>query len=86
MRAWQSFLTVPTVRHRVGLHKPWPMLVPLIGLQRDLVFQPSARLGPPRPFGRALARTGESSRSIVAALMFASFSLSGKVSAPYSFS
>ena len=54
------------------------MLVRLIGLQRDLVFQPSARLVPPRPFGRALARIGESSRSIVAALMFASFSLAVK--------
>jgi hypothetical protein len=61
------------------------MLVPLIGLQRDLVFQPAAKLGLPAPFGRALVRTGESSRSIVAGLMFASFSLSGKASPPYSF-
>ncbi len=68
------------------IENPGRMLVRLIGLQRDLVFQPSARLVPPRPFGRALARIGESSRSIVAALMFASFSLSGKASAPYSFS
>src|SRR5436309_7029562 len=43
-------------------------------------------LVPPRPLGRALARTGASSRSIEAALMACSFSLSGSQSAPYSFS
>src|SRR5262245_377813 len=81
-----SLETVATVRHRIGFHKARPALIPLVALERIWFFNQRPGLVPPRLLDRALARTGFSSRSIVAALIAPNFCLSFGASAPYSFS